>query len=45
MGVEKQEGKMQDGKITEEGLAKLRSLIGKKLRKEYEKIVLSKENS
>ncbi len=32
MGVEKKEGKMQDGKITEEGLAKLRSLIGKKLR-------------
>jgi acyl dehydratase len=32
MGVEKKEGKMQDGKITEEGLARLRSLIGKKLR-------------
>jgi acyl dehydratase len=32
MGVEKKEGEMQDGKITEEGLDKLRDLIGKKLR-------------
>ena len=32
MGVEQKEGKMQDGKITEEGLDKLRGLIGKKLR-------------